>query len=58
MTGICLRKDNITGKKSPNRLRNPNISIKIPKKGYFKKTRRMPPRKHRVPLTLFLLAKK
>ena len=30
----------------PNRLRNPNVSISIPKNGYLRNTSAMPPMKH------------
>jgi hypothetical protein len=42
----------------PKRFRKPKPSMSIPQNGYFRNTRRIPPRKHAVPRSLFFRAKK
>jgi hypothetical protein len=58
INGNCLKNPNTTGKKSPNKLMNPNNSTAIPITGYFRKMRTTPPRKHIVPRILCFRAKK
>jgi len=57
-TGNCLKNPNTTGKKSPNRLINPNTSTMIPRIGHFIKISATPPRKHIVPRNLCFRVKK
>jgi len=57
-TGNCRRKVNITGKKSPNKFRNPSVSMMTPKNGHLKNTSRIPPRKQSVPRSFCRRAKK
>ena len=42
----------------PNKFKNPNISTKIPMIGHLRNIRRIPPKKHAVPLIFCLRAKK
>lgn len=50
----------LSGKRTthPNRFRNPNVSTTTPMNGHLRNTSTMPPRKHKVPRSLFLRAKK
>ena len=57
-TGNCLKNPSTTGKKSPNKLTNPNTSTQIPTTGHFKNISTTPPKKHKVPRNLCFRVKK
>lgn len=57
-TGNCLKNPSTTGKKSPNKLINPNTSTQIPTIGHFKNISTTPPKNDKVPRNLCFRVKK